>query len=223
MPPMPRYGATSANANSKDGRLCPVAKRQNAPISTISAAGVRGTKSHRRNTTAGACIAAIARCWRMKIYPAAGGAPFTKNRSGAMRQPAIQSSKNKLIMTTIEKRAKAFCEKNICVDCADRKDCDRKCLGTCIPTFDALEWLIQFGKSECKELTRWHNPKEKLPADCKVVLTRKKEPTGYSYLTAAYSSELHIWITAYHDAVVQCGLSPLRVNNYIPDEWQEIN
>lgn len=60
-------------------------------------------------------------------------------------------------MKTIEERAKAFCEKNICVDCGDRKDCDRKCLGTCIPTYDAFEWLIQFGKSEHAELTRWHD------------------------------------------------------------------
>ena len=44
-------------------------------------------------------------------------------------------------MKTIEERAKAFCEKNICVYCGDRKNCDRKCLGTCIPTYDPLEWL----------------------------------------------------------------------------------
>lgn len=30
-------------------------------------------------------------------------------------------------MKTIEERAKAFCEKNICVDCGDRKNCDRGC------------------------------------------------------------------------------------------------
>lgn len=60
--------------------------------------------------------------------------------------------------TTIEERAKAFCENNICVDCGDRKNCDRGCVGCCIPTFSALEWLIQFGKSERAELTRWHNP-----------------------------------------------------------------
>ena len=51
-------------------------------------------------------------------------------------------------METIEERAKAFCENNICVDCGDRKNCDRGCVGCCIPTFSALEWLIQFGKSE---------------------------------------------------------------------------
>lgn len=65
--------------------------------------------------------------------------------------------------TTIEERAKAFCENNICVTCGDRKNCNRKCLGTCIPTYDALEWLIQFGKSEREELTRWRDPKEELP------------------------------------------------------------
>lgn len=72
-------------------------------------------------------------------------------------------------MRTIEERAKAFCEKNICVDCGDRKDCDRGCMGCCIPTFSALEWLIQFGKSERAELTRWRNPKEELPEYYKVV------------------------------------------------------
>lgn len=71
--------------------------------------------------------------------------------------------------TTIEERAKAFCENNICVDCGDRKNCDRGCVGCCIPTFSALEWLIQFGKSERAELTRWHNPKEELPEYYKVV------------------------------------------------------
>ena len=59
--------------------------------------------------------------------------------------------------TTIKERAKAFCEKNICVDCGDRKDCDRGCMGCCIPTFSVLEWLIQFGKSEHAELMRWHD------------------------------------------------------------------
>ena len=72
-------------------------------------------------------------------------------------------------MKTIEERAKAFCEKNICVDCGDRKNCDRGCVGCCIPTFSALEWLIQFGKSEHAELTRWHDPKEELPEYYKVV------------------------------------------------------
>lgn len=42
-------------------------------------------------------------------------------------------------MKTIEERAKAFCENNICVDCGDRKNCDRGCVGCCIPTFSALE------------------------------------------------------------------------------------
>ena len=46
-------------------------------------------------------------------------------------------------METIEERAKAFCENNICVDCGDRKNCDRGCVGCCIPTFSALEWLIR--------------------------------------------------------------------------------
>jgi hypothetical protein len=72
-------------------------------------------------------------------------------------------------MKTIEERAKAFCENNICVTCGDRKNCDRKCLGTCIPTYDALEWLIQFGKSEHTGLTRWHDPKYELPEYYKVV------------------------------------------------------
>ena len=77
-------------------------------------------------------------------------------------------------METIEGRAKAFCEKNICVDCADRKDCDRGCMGCCIPTFSALEWLIQFGKSEHTGLTRWHDPKEELPEYVKVVEVKYK-------------------------------------------------
>ena len=77
-------------------------------------------------------------------------------------------------MKTIEERAKAFCENNICVTCGDRKNCDRKCLGTCIPTYDALEWLIQFGKSEHTGLTRWHDPKEELPEYVKVVEVKYK-------------------------------------------------
>lgn len=72
-------------------------------------------------------------------------------------------------MKTIEERAKAFCENNICVDCGDRKNCDRGCVGCCIPTFSALEWLIQFGKSEHTGLTRWHDPKEELPEKYKDV------------------------------------------------------
>lgn len=75
-------------------------------------------------------------------------------------------------MKTIEERAKAFCEKNICVDCGDRKDCDRKCLGTCIPTYDTLEWLIQFGKSEHTESTRWNDPKDIMPEPGKKVLVK---------------------------------------------------
>lgn len=77
-------------------------------------------------------------------------------------------------MKTIKERAKAFCEKNICVYCGDRKNCDRKCLGTCIPTYDPLEWLIQFGKSEHTGLTRWHDPKEELPEYVKVVEVKYK-------------------------------------------------
>ena len=77
-------------------------------------------------------------------------------------------------METIEERAKAFCENNICVDCGDRKNCDRGCVGCCIPTFSALEWLIQFGKSEHTGLTRWHDPKEELPEYVKVVEVKYK-------------------------------------------------
>ncbi len=77
-------------------------------------------------------------------------------------------------MKTIEERAKAFCEKNICVDCGDRKNCDRGCVGCCIPTFSVLEWLIQFGKSEHAELTRWHDPKEELPEYAEVVEVKYK-------------------------------------------------
>ena len=66
-------------------------------------------------------------------------------------------------MKTIEERAKEFCENNICVDCEDRKNCDRGCVGCSISTYSALEWLIQFGKSEHAELMRWHDPKEELP------------------------------------------------------------
>jgi hypothetical protein len=77
-------------------------------------------------------------------------------------------------MKTIEERAKAFCENNICVDCGDRKNCDRGCVGCCIPTFSVLEWLIQFGKSEHAELTRWHDPKEELPEYAEVVEVKYK-------------------------------------------------
>lgn len=77
-------------------------------------------------------------------------------------------------MKTIEERAKEFCEKNICVDCGDRKNCDRGCVGCCIPTFSVLEWLIQFGKSEHAELTRWHDPKEELPEYAEVVEVKYK-------------------------------------------------
>lgn len=77
--------------------------------------------------------------------------------------------------TTIEERAKAFCENNICVTCGDRKNCNRKCLGTCIPTYDALEWLIQFGKSEREELTRWRDPKEELPELLTPVLGKQSD------------------------------------------------
>lgn len=82
-------------------------------------------------------------------------------------------------MKTIEERAKAFCENNICVDCGDRKNCDRGCVGCCIPTFSALEWLIQFGKSEHTGLTRWHDPKEELPDGNRDVLIKTTLCTKY--------------------------------------------
>lgn len=41
-------------------------------------------------------------------------------------------------MKTIEERAKAFCENNICVDCGDRKNCDRGCVGCSISTYSSL-------------------------------------------------------------------------------------
>lgn len=75
-------------------------------------------------------------------------------------------------MKTIEERAKAFCENNICVDCGDRKNCDRGCVGCSISTYSALEWLIQFGKSEHEELMRWHDPKEP-PEPGRVVLVKR--------------------------------------------------
>lgn len=77
-------------------------------------------------------------------------------------------------MKTIEERAKEFCENNICVDCEDRKNCDRGCVGCSISTYSALEWLIQFGKSEHTGLTRWHDPKEELPEYIKVVEVKYK-------------------------------------------------
>ena len=43
------------------------------------------------------------------------------------------------------------------------------CVGCSISTYSALEWLIQFGKSEHEELMRWHDPKEELPEYYKVV------------------------------------------------------
>ena len=88
--------------------------------------------------------------------------------------------------TTIKERAKAFCEKNICVDCGDRKDCDRGCMGCCIPTFSVLEWLIQFGKSERAELTRWHDPNI-TPDDNKPVIICTSP--GIYYI-AAYDKQL---------------------------------
>ena len=83
-------------------------------------------------------------------------------------------------METIEERAKAFCENNICVDCGDRKNCDRGCVGCCIPTFSALEWLIQFGKSEHTGLTRWHDPKEP-PEPGRVVLVKRNPSSIIPY------------------------------------------
>ena len=93
--------------------------------------------------------------------------------------------------TTIKERAKAFCEKNICVDCGDRKDCDRGCMGCCIPTFSVLEWLIQFGKSERAELTRWHDPKESVPEHEWAVLVKI---TTRIYDVASYSSKIERWV-----------------------------
>lgn len=95
-------------------------------------------------------------------------------------------------MKTIEERAKAFCEKNICVDCGDRNNCDRKCLGTCIPTYDALEWLIQFGKSEHTELTRWHDPKEEMPDNNHCVLIKISD--GQQERIYIGSREGDVWI-----------------------------
>ena len=89
-------------------------------------------------------------------------------------------------MVTIEERAKAFCEKNICVNCGDRKDCDRKCLSTCIPTYDAFEWLIQFGKSEHAELTRWHDPKEPPERGKDVLLKLRYEADAEPSYTVGY-------------------------------------
>ena len=91
--------------------------------------------------------------------------------------------------TTIKERAKAFCEKNICVDCGDRKDCDRGCMGCCIPTFSVLEWLIQFGKSERAELTRWHDPNI-TPDDNKPVIICTSP--GIYYI-AAYDKQFNYW------------------------------
>ena len=86
--------------------------------------------------------------------------------------------------TTIKERAKAFCEKNICVDCGDRKDCDRGCMGCCIPTFSVLEWLIQFGKSERAELTRWHDPN--ITPDDKQPQKRRPSPGIYDIAASAH-------------------------------------
>ena len=47
-------------------------------------------------------------------------------------------------------------------------------VGCSISTYSALEWLIQFGKSEHAELTRWHDPKEELPEYVKVVEVKYK-------------------------------------------------
>lgn len=94
-------------------------------------------------------------------------------------------------MKTIEERAKAFCENNICVDCEDRKNCDKGCLGCSISTYSALEWLIQFGKSEHEELMRWHDPKEIVPNHKWAVLV-KLTPSIYD--VASYSTEMERWI-----------------------------
>ncbi|WP_289110398.1 hypothetical protein [uncultured Alistipes sp.] len=93
--------------------------------------------------------------------------------------------------TTIEERAKAFCENNICVTCGDRNNCDRKCLGTCIPTYDALEWLIQFGKSQRAELTRWYHPNEEMPEHRKQVLVKTDTE---NHDVAYYSDNVDGWI-----------------------------
>lgn len=91
-------------------------------------------------------------------------------------------------MKTIEERAKEFCEKNICVECGNRKNCDRKCLGYCIPTFSALEWLIQFGKSQHAELTRWNDPKKELPPIYENVMVKYKASDGCEHITIAWRS-----------------------------------
>jgi hypothetical protein len=94
-------------------------------------------------------------------------------------------------MKTIEERAKAFCENNICVDCEDRKNCDRGCVGCCIPTFSALEWLIQFGKSERAELTRWHDPNITPDNNKPVIICTSP---GIYYI-AAYDKQFNYWFT----------------------------
>lgn len=91
-------------------------------------------------------------------------------------------------MKTIEERAKAFCENNICVDCGDRKNCDRGCVGCCIPTFSVLEWLIQFGKSEHTELTRWNDPKKELPPIYENVMVKYKASDECEHITIAWRS-----------------------------------
>lgn len=103
--------------------------------------------------------------------------------------------------TTIEERAKAFCENNICVTCGDRNNCDRKCLGTCIPTYDALEWLIQFGKSERVELTRWHDPKDELPLPRQSVIVCTSPKI---YFIASYDVEFGCWFTEDGGACGRC-------------------
>lgn len=90
-------------------------------------------------------------------------------------------------METIEERAKAFCENNICVDCGDRKNCDRGCVGCSISTYSALEWLIQFGKSEHEELIihKMKLTREELRlsynAVCNAYLAAFCEKHGYDY------------------------------------------
>ena len=90
-------------------------------------------------------------------------------------------------MKKIEEKAKAFCEKVICVDCRDRNGCDRKCLGVCLRTYMPLEWFIQLIKSEREELTRWHDPKEVLPEYYKVVEIKHRS-SGVIRISTAWMS-----------------------------------
>lgn len=94
-------------------------------------------------------------------------------------------------MKTIEERAKEFCEKNICVDCGDRDNFDKGCLGCSISTPSVLKFLIQFGKSEREELTRWRDPKKEMPEHRKQVLVKTDTE---NHDVAYYSDNVDGWI-----------------------------